>query len=324
MFRTSRMLVVLFVAVLGGCSPGGDRAEEAGPERAGDESRAGDAGEGARAEEPAVPVVEAVARDFAFEVQGPIPAGLTTIRLANRGRSTHHMQLYRLAEGKSAADLVEAIKAATSGGEFPDWIEAAGGPGGVSPGAESNATMELEPGSYALVCWVPDTTGVPHLLLGMVKEVQVVPAERDAEPPEPDADLTVRLVDYDFQFSPPPASGSWTMRVENEGPQRHEIQIWRLAPGKSVSDFMTYMGNHERGEPPGRWAGGVSELEPGGRAHVRVDLPPGEYALICFVPDQKDGKPHFAHGMVKQITVGDGRTAGAPASAVRAGRQRRG
>jgi len=25
--------------------------------------------------------------------------------------------------------------------------------------------------------------------------------------------------------------------------------------------------------------------------------------LICFVPDAKDGKPHLAHGMVKQFSV---------------------
>ena len=36
---------------------------------------------------------------------------------------------------------------------------------------------------------------------------------------------------------------------------------------------------------------------------VVVDLTPGEYALLCFVPDAGDGKPHVAHGMVRQVTV---------------------
>ena len=35
-----------------------------------------------------------------------------------------------------------------------------------------------------------------------------------------------------------------------------------------------------------------------------ADLAPGDYGLICFVPDAKDGKPHLMHGMMKQITVG--------------------
>jgi hypothetical protein len=29
----------------------------------------------------------------------------------------------------------------------------------------------------------------------------------------------------------------------------------------------------------------------------------GNYALICFVPDSADGKPHALHGMVKEFTV---------------------
>jgi hypothetical protein len=34
-----------------------------------------------------------------------------------------------------------------------------------------------------------------------------------------------------------------------------------------------------------------------------MDLPPGEYGLVCFVPDAKDGKPHFMHGMITQLTI---------------------
>jgi uncharacterized cupredoxin-like copper-binding protein len=36
---------------------------------------------------------------------------------------------------------------------------------------------------------------------------------------------------------------------------------------------------------------------------VDVDLAPGTYGLICFVPDSKDGKGHYVHGMAKTLTV---------------------
>jgi hypothetical protein len=36
---------------------------------------------------------------------------------------------------------------------------------------------------------------------------------------------------------------------------------------------------------------------------VPVDLEPGQYGLICFIPDAKDGKPHSAHGMTETLTV---------------------
>jgi len=34
-----------------------------------------------------------------------------------------------------------------------------------------------------------------------------------------------------------------------------------------------------------------------------ADFAPGNYALVCFIPDSKDGKPHYAHGMTKQFNV---------------------
>ena len=49
--------------------------------------------------------------------------------------------------------------------------------------------------------------------------------------------------------------------------------------------------------------GGISAMPKGAVGYVSVNLPPGEYALMCFLPDAKDGKPHLAHGMVKQFTI---------------------
>jgi hypothetical protein len=49
--------------------------------------------------------------------------------------------------------------------------------------------------------------------------------------------------------------------------------------------------------------GGVEFLEQGAGGVFAVDLAPGEYGYICFVPDAKDGKRHLLHGMVTQFTV---------------------
>jgi hypothetical protein len=57
------------------------------------------------------------------------------------------------------------------------------------------------------------------------------------------------------------------------------------------------------GPPPGMPLGGVSGIDVGGSQYFTADFAPGNYALICFLPDAKDGKPHFAHGMIQQITV---------------------
>lgn len=47
----------------------------------------------------------------------------------------------------------------------------------------------------------------------------------------------------------------------------------------------------------------MTGLMPGAHAFANVDLPAGDYAHVFF-PDGKDGKPHFAHGMMKLIKVG--------------------
>lgn len=44
-------------------------------------------------------------------------------------------------------------------------------------------------------------------------------------------------------------------------------------------------------------------MTPGSNTYFDVDLTPGEYILICFVPDAKDGKPHVAHGMMQRVTI---------------------
>ena len=36
---------------------------------------------------------------------------------------------------------------------------------------------------------------------------------------------------------------------------------------------------------------------------MHVDLEPGEYIALCFVPDANDGAPHLVHGMVLPFTV---------------------
>jgi hypothetical protein len=49
--------------------------------------------------------------------------------------------------------------------------------------------------------------------------------------------------------------------------------------------------------------GGVAGIDAGKSATFTVTLKPGNYLVICFWPDAKDGKPHLVHGMIKQIAV---------------------
>jgi uncharacterized cupredoxin-like copper-binding protein len=119
---------------------------------------------------------------------------------------------------------------------------------------------------------------------------------------EPAADVVMTLNDYGFTLSKPLTAGKHIIRVDNAGPQAHELILAKLAPNKTATDLVKWI-DKMAGPPPGQPLGGVAGMHTGQHAYIMVDLTPGDYALLCEIPDAKDGKPHVAHGMVKQITV---------------------
>jgi plastocyanin len=238
------------------------------------------------------------AKDFAFDAPDTIAAGLTTIRLVNQGKEMHQAQLIKLEDGKTMADLAQASK---NPGPPPKWVKFMGGPNAAAPGQEVEATSVLQPGSYAYVCFIPSPDGKIHLSKGMARPFQVTGPATSAELPA--SDVTIKLVDYDFQPSKAITAGRHTILVENAGPQPHELVLLKLAPGKKTQDFATWAEGGMKGPPPAMPVGGVVVLEQGGKATFSADLTAGDYGLICFVPDAKDGKMHLIHGMMKNIKV---------------------
>jgi uncharacterized cupredoxin-like copper-binding protein len=243
-------------------------------------------------------VVTVVAREFAFQAPDEVPAGLVTFQLQNRGTALHHMAIMRLDDGKTLQDLFAAFQA---GGAPPAWAHDVGGPNAPDPGSDSNATLMLEPGSYALLCFVDMPDHVPHVMKGMAKLLRVTPAVVPAAAHAITGDVTMTLNDYSFNVSKPITRGVHTIRVENPAAQSHEVELVKLAPGKTVQDLMAWIANPQ-GPPPGNALGGIAGMGHGVVQSFTFDFAPGEYGLICFLPGP-DGKPHFLHGMMQQFTV---------------------
>lgn len=241
------------------------------------------------------------ARDFQFDAPDTVPSGPTRIRLLNEGPDFHHVWLVRLDRGKTVADLMGHL--ATGHESMPTWATDVGGPNTPgAPGEETSAVLDLEPGRYAMICVIPAPDGRLHVMRGMVRPLTVVPGKGDggAMPP---ADLVMTLEDYSYRLDQPITSGSHTIRVENVAEQTHEVVVIRLEPGRSAGDFLAWLMNRE-GPAPAKPVGGVTGLSRGESNLITIDFEPGDYALLCFVPDAGDGKPHVAHGMVKQFSVG--------------------
>jgi len=241
------------------------------------------------------------ADEYVFLMPDTVPAGTATLELVNRGEELHHAMLIRLDEDRTLEELREELQAALQAGSEPrPWVVFAGGPNAVDPGVSASVTVALEPGRYALVCLIASPDGDLHAAKGMIRELIVVPAPAATETPP--ADAAIVLSDYDFEFSTQLAAGRHTLHVRNDAAQWHEIQLFRLHPGKTVEDLERWLAAGD-GPPPGASIGGVAALSQGHANNLELNLPPGEYALVCFLPDARDGKPHFVHGMIEGFTV---------------------
>ncbi|MEP6491800.1 MAG: hypothetical protein ABJF01_03935 [bacterium] len=248
--------------------------------------------------DPATHTAVIHAKDFAFDAPDSITAGWTTFHFVNDGPNIHHVQLIRLDSGKTRADFDAAMK---TKGPPPAWMVSTGGPNAPSPGMSTDAMINLTPGNYVMICFVDIPEHVPHFTKGMVHDLKVT-AATGADSPEPAADATVTLSDYSFAVQGALTAGKHTIKVVNNGPQTHELELMRFLPGKSMKDLGEFS-KTLAGPPPVDGLGGIAGEAKGMTQYFTVDLSPGNYVLICFVPDAKDGKAHIEHGMTKEFTI---------------------
>jgi len=252
--------------------------------------------------------VTITASEYKFDAPDSIPAGMTTFKLVNNGKQPHHASLFRLTEGHTYNDAMAGMRTMKPIEPPPSWIVPAGGPNAADPGGSSNATVNLEPGNYMFVCFIPDPKGAPHFTHGMTKGLTVTPATT-VSAPAPTPDITVTLSDYKFDWSTPLTAGTHTIGVTTAaGGQPHEIQVFRLAPGKTQADLQGWLeqmmtGKPSSGPPPASALGGIAAIGTGQTEYFTGDFPAGDYVVMCFLDDAKDHKPHFIHGMIQTIKV---------------------
>lgn len=248
-----------------------------------------------------VPVLRAVAgvEEYRFDIPDTVPAGPMRLTLANRGQEPHHAQVFRLDDDTTIDDL----DAAVARGEPAALLDVGsflGGTGLVSPGQESraDAVVELEPGRYALLCFVPDPRGVPHVAHGMMRPFEVTASDDPASLPPADAE--VALADYRFEL-PETIDGDAMLAVTNTATsEAHEMVVARPDDGVTVTDVVEALDH--RGPLPAVGLGGMQAILPEASLRLQLDLEPGRYVVLCAVTSP-DGTPHYHAGMIQEITV---------------------
>jgi plastocyanin len=242
------------------------------------------------------------AADYKFGAPSSIAAGPTHIVVNNVGKEDHQAQVAKINDDKSFEDLTAALGAQDIPAAL-GMLDLVGGPTGVTPGATVATSANLEPGQYVFLCFVESPDGVPHLAKGMIAQLEVTgTASSDALPP---GDGELALQDFAFVGSTTLTAGQHTLTVTNKGPQVHEATVVKLNEGVTVDQLRQAFTSTEpaSGPPPFTGAGGVAGISAGTTVSMDLDLQPGNYAYVCFVPDTATGKPHAALGMIGELTV---------------------
>ena len=199
------------------------------------------------------------------------PVALT---LQNKGEEVHRAYFARLNQGVTEREVRSALS------ESPDalfsLVTVAGSMPEIEPGASSEIGMLFPEGNYLVID--PEVEGPPPLSFFAVS-----PASGQ-EVKEPSADYSIEAGDFYFKVSDS-SPGEATVEIANVGKQSHEVGIGRGVKGQG-GEVTT-----------------VFAPAPGGTMWTTVTLEPGDYTLLCFLPDPKTGKPHVKLGMKQSFSV---------------------
>jgi hypothetical protein len=251
--------------------------------------------------------------DFSYRINahGGVGAGLVELRFHNRGQEDHQAQLFRLDDSVTPDKFRADLASGNLGSIFADSVPAGGA--AVLRARDSQTVLDpLQGGTYAVVCFVPDTDGVPHFAKGMVGfftvSGTVAPATLVALHPHHGVEGVITAHDLTYTMPKALERNEVYEFVDTDSADVHEINLGRLKPGKTLADAKAYFQRLTQPGGPGPapfWSeGGHGAVLPhGGHGWFRVDDDRGRYVAYCLVPDDKTGIPHAALGMVVGVQV---------------------
>lgn len=111
--------------------------------------------------------------NFQFTGLDQLTAGEQVVKFENTGEQAHHAAVVALADGKTAADVLAFFSAEEAPAGPPPFSGIPGAFTAFAPGGEGVRVQTLTPGDYAILCFVPDSDGVPHAAKGMAQDFSI-------------------------------------------------------------------------------------------------------------------------------------------------------
>jgi hypothetical protein len=231
-----------------------------------------------------------------LQLPAAIPAGLVTITYKNSTDAPTYPRVGWLTEGKTVAEFEEAVLAE----DLPALVAMTITPGAVdlAPGEVKETIVRLPAGEILLVN-IPGDGSAPQ-----IQPVTTAPGAGEAAAPV--GEFTADLNDFSFTLPDEIPAGAHRWEIRNSGQQWHEFSILKLSEGATIDDILAVLAAGEDAE--GTLFEEVAffgDVSPGITSWATIDLPAGEYTVVCLLPDVSDGElaPHAAHGQVQTLVV---------------------
>ena len=268
-------------------------------------------------------IVKVIAKDFKFQVDDEIKSGWTTFQFENKGHAVHFFLFNRIPDTIPYSVyhekvsipfqiVFDSIKEGTSkadagamlGEMIPAWyftgVKSMGGTGFVAGGKTTQITVNIEPGTYVMECYIKEK-GVFHTTLGMMKEVKVLEETTQMKPPK--SNMNIILTNHQIVTEGDIKAGKNTIAVYfNEHPEiglGNDVHLIKLDDDTDMDKVIYWLDwmNVNGLEPPSpvEFLGGVQEMPVGNTEYFTVNIEPGNYAWIS--------ESYGAMGMLKKFTV---------------------
>lgn len=250
-----------------------------------------------------------LAEDYAFQAPDEIPSGWTNIEYTNEGNEPHFLFIARLPEGRTFDEYLSEVlvpfgnvwyalrddgmaqdKAMEKlGADLPAWywsVEFIGGSGIIPAGHSTDLSLNLEPGTYSLECYMKTEDGEMHNMEGMMREVTVTDTRSEATPPNADIDITLSNFEMAIDGDLTPGSHTVAVHVE-EHPEEgfgHNVHVARIDQDTDIDNLVRWMNFMEidglQNPGPTTFLGGMQILPAGNTGYFSLDLEPGRYLFL--------------------------------------------